>query len=114
MEKVSEHVQLPRGYHIDWEGEYESEKRAQARLFLIVPITILMIFLILYSMFRSAKWALLILATVVMASFGGLLSLLITGTDFSVSSGVGFLALFGVSVQTGVIMLEYMNQRRAG
>jgi len=113
MKNVNVQVQLPRGYHIDWEGEYESEKRARARLFLIVPITILMIFLILYSMFRSAKWALLILATVVMASFGGLLSLLITGTDFSVSSGVGFLALFGVSVQTGVIMLEYINQCRA-
>jgi len=113
MRNVNAQVQLPRGYHIDWEGEYESEKRAQARLFLIVPITILAIFLILYTMFHSVKWALLILATVVMASFGGLLSLLITGTDFSVSSGVGFLALFGVSVQTGVIMLEYINQRRA-
>ncbi len=114
MKNVNSQVQLPRGYHIDWEGEYESEKRAQARLFLIVPITVLVIFLILYTMFRSAKWAMLILATVVMASFGGLLALLITGTDFSVSSGVGFLALFGVSVQTGVIMLEYINQRRAG
>ena len=110
MKNVNAQVQLPRGYHIDWEGEYESEKRAQARLFLIVPITVLVIFLILYTMFRSAKWALLILATVAMASFGGLLALLITGTDFSVSSGVGFLALFGVSVQTGVIMLEYINQ----
>ena len=113
MKNVTAQVQLPRGYHIDWEGEYESEKRAQARLLLIVPITVLVIFLILYTMFRSAKWALLILATVVMASFGGLLSLLITGNDFSVSSGVGFLALFGVSVQSGVIMLECINQRRA-
>jgi heavy metal efflux system protein len=113
MKNVTTQVQLPRGYHIDWEGEYESEKRAQARLLLIVPITVLVIFLILYTMFRSAKWALLILATVVMASFGGLLSLLITGNDFSVSSGVGFLALFGVSVQSGVIMLECINQQRA-
>jgi cobalt-zinc-cadmium resistance protein CzcA len=106
-------VQLPRGYRLDWEGEYESQKRAQARLLLIVPITVLGIFLILYSMFRSAKWAALILATVAMASIGGLLALLVTGTHFSVSSGVGFLALFGVSVQTGVIMLEYINQLRA-
>jgi heavy metal efflux system protein len=113
MKKVDAQVQLPRGYHIDWEGEYESEKRAQARLLIIVPLTVLVIFIILYSMFRSAKWALLILATVAMASFGGLLSLLITGNNFSVSSGVGFLALFGVSVQTGVIMLEYINQLRA-
>ena len=113
MSKVNAQVQLPRGYRLDWEGEYESQKRAQARLLLIVPITILGIYMILYSMFRSSKWAVLILATVAMASVGGLVALLITGTHFSVSSGVGFLALFGVSVQTGVIMLEYINQLRA-
>jgi cobalt-zinc-cadmium resistance protein CzcA len=113
MRKVNAQVQLPRGYRIDWEGEYESQKRAQARLLIIVPLTILMIFMIIYSMFRSPKWAVLILATVAMASAGGLLALLLTGTHFSVSSGVGFLALFGVSVQTGVIMLEYINQLRA-
>jgi len=111
--KVSAQVQLPRGYHIDWEGEYESEKRAGKRLFVIVPLTILLIFVILYSMFRSFKWALLILANVALAPIGGTLALLIADTHFSVSSGVGFLALFGVSVQTGVIMLEYINQLRA-
>jgi cobalt-zinc-cadmium resistance protein CzcA len=78
-----------------------------------VPITVLIIFIILYSMYKSFKWAILILATVAMASIGGLLVLLVTGTNFSVSSEVGFLALFGVSVQTGVIMLEYINQLRA-
>jgi cobalt-zinc-cadmium resistance protein CzcA len=114
IKRVNAQVQLPRGYHIDWEGEYESEKRAEERLFIVVPLTILLIFLILYAMFRSFKWALLILANVTLAPVGGLLALLITGTHFSVSSGVGFLALFGVSVQTGVIMLEYINQLRAG
>jgi cobalt-zinc-cadmium resistance protein CzcA len=113
IQKVSAQVQLPRGYHIDWEGEYESEKRAEARLLVIVPLTILLIFILLYTMFRSFKWASLILANVAQAPLGGLLALLITGTHFSVSSGVGFLALFGVSVQTGVIMLEYINQLRA-
>ncbi len=113
IKKVNAQVQLPRGYHIDWEGEYESEKRAQARLLVIVPLTVLVIFLILYTMFRSPKWAALILVTVAMGSVGGLLALLFTGTHFSVSSEVGFLALFGVSVQTGVIMLEYINQLRA-
>ena len=113
IKKVNGQVRFPRGYRIAWEGEYQSEKRADARLLLILPITILVIFIILYSMFRSAKWALLILAVVAMAPVGGLLALLITGTNFSVSSGVGFLALFGVSVQTGVIMLEYINQLRA-
>jgi cobalt-zinc-cadmium resistance protein CzcA len=110
---VSAKVQLPRGYHIDWEGEYESEKRAEARLLIIVPLTIFLIFIILYSMFRSFKWAILILVNVMLARIGGLLALLITHTNFSVSSGVGFLAVFGVSVQTGVIMLEYINQLRA-
>jgi cobalt-zinc-cadmium resistance protein CzcA len=113
IKKVNARVQLPRGYHIDWEGEYESQKRAQARLFLIVPLTILLIFLILYTMFRSFKWATLILANVALAAIGGSFALLVSGANFSVSSGVGFLALFGVSVQTGVIMLEYINQLRA-
>ncbi len=113
MKKVNAKVQLPRGYHIDWEGEYESQKRAQARLFIIVPLTILVIFLILYTMFRSFKWAILILANVALAAIGGSFALFVSGTNFSVSSGVGFLALFGVSVQTGVIMLEYINQLRA-
>jgi heavy metal efflux system protein len=113
IQKVNARMQLPRGYHIDWEGEYESQKRAQARLFLIVPLTILVIFLILYTMFRSFKWAALILANVALAAIGGSFALLVSGTNFSVSSGVGFLALFGVSVQTGVIMLEYINQLRA-
>jgi cobalt-zinc-cadmium resistance protein CzcA len=112
IKKVNSQVQLPRGYHIEWEGEYESQKRAQARLFLIVPLTILVIFLILYTMFRSFKWALLILANVALAGIGGSFALLVAHTNFSVSSGVGFLALFGVSVQTGVIMLEYINQLR--
>jgi cobalt-zinc-cadmium resistance protein CzcA len=113
IKKVNEQVKLPIGYSIDWEGEYESQKRADERLLIVLPITILVIFILLYTMFKSFKWALLILANVAMARFGGLLALVVTGTNFSVSSGVGFLALFGVSVQTGVIMLEYINQLRA-
>ena len=113
MTQIGQKVKLPPGYHLEWSGEYESSKRASARLAVIVPLTILVIFILLYTMFRSAKWALLILAVVTMAPIGGLLALLLTGTHFSVSSGIGFLALFGVSVQTGVIMLEYINQLRA-
>jgi cobalt-zinc-cadmium resistance protein CzcA len=112
IKNVNAKVQIPRGYRVDWEGEYESEKRAEERLQFIVPLTIFLIFIILYSMFRSFKWALLILINVALARLGGLVALLITHTNFSVSSGVGFLALFGVSVQTGVIMLEYINQLR--
>jgi cobalt-zinc-cadmium resistance protein CzcA len=103
--KVEQLVKLPPGYRIGWAGEYENAVRASKRLRVVLPLTILVIFIILYTMFRSSKWALLILGVVSMAPIGGLLALLITGTNFSVSSGVGFLALFGVSVQTGVIML---------
>ncbi|MGA2715011.1 MAG: CusA/CzcA family heavy metal efflux RND transporter [Bryobacteraceae bacterium] len=113
IKNVTEKVKLPRGYRIGWEGEYESEQRAEARLAVIVPLTILLILIILYTMFRSFKWALLILVNVMLARIGGLVALLVTHTNFSVSSGVGMLALFGVSVQTGVIMLEYINQLRA-
>jgi heavy metal efflux system protein len=113
MKKVNEQVKLPQGYSINWEGEYASSKRANARLLIVLPITILIIFIILYTMFKSFKWASLIMVNIAVAPIGGLLALLVTGTNFSVSSGVGFLALFGVCVQTGVIMLEYINQLRA-
>jgi cobalt-zinc-cadmium resistance protein CzcA len=113
MAKVEKQVKLSPGYYIDWSGEYESQQRAAARLAVIVPLTIFLIFLIIYFAFGSAKWACLNLVTVAMAPIGGLIALLVTGTYFSVSSGVGFLALFGVSVQTGVVMVVYINQLRA-
>ena len=113
------HVTLPTGYRIEWAGEYESQQRSQRRLAIVLPLTILIIVMILYTMFNFYKWALLMLANMAMAPLGGSAFTspvpveLVTGTHFSVSSGVGFLALFGVSVQTGVIMLEYINQLRA-
>jgi len=113
ISKVGEEVKMPEGYHVKWEGEYESQKRSEARLLIIVPLTIFLIFLIIYAAFGSAKWAVLNLVNVAVARIGGLLALYVTATHFSVSSGVGFLALFGVSVQTGVIMVEYINQLRA-
>ncbi|HET9993145.1 MAG TPA: efflux RND transporter permease subunit, partial [Kofleriaceae bacterium] len=112
MSRVEQRVKLPPGYHLQWAGEYENQQRSSARLLIVLPLTILVIFIILYTMFRSVKWAGLILGVVAMAPVGGLAALLVTGTHFSVSSGVGFLALFGVAVQTGVIMLEYINQLR--
>ena len=112
MTKVNRDVKLPQGYTLDWAGEYESQKRANHRLAVVIPITILVIMLVLYSMFRSFKWGFLVLLNLGLAPIGGLLALLITGTHFSVSTGVGLLALFGVSVQTGVIMIEYINQLR--
>jgi cobalt-zinc-cadmium resistance protein CzcA len=113
IRKVREKVQLPQGYYLDWAGEYESQKRANQRLAIVIPITILILLLILHTAFNSFKWAALIMMTLAVAPIGGLLALWASGTHFSVSSGIGFLALFGVSVEIGVIMLEYINQLRA-
>ena len=113
IRKVNQKVKLPPGYSFEFAGEYESQKRSEARLLIIAPMTVFIIFLIIYGAFASAKWACLHLVNVAVARLGGLLALFITGTHFSVSSGVGFLALFGASVQTGVIMVEYINQLRA-
>ncbi len=113
ISRVQKNVHLPSGYHLEWAGEYASQKRANQRMAFIVPITIMVIFIILYTMFRSFKWAMVTLVSVGMASVGGPLALFLTGTNFSVSSAVGFLALFGVSVQVGVIMIDFINQLRA-
>jgi len=112
IDKAHREVKLPEGYHLDWTGEYESQQRANRRLAFIVPVTILLMAFILYSAFNSWKWVGLILAVVGLSPLGGLFSLLLTGTHFSVSSGLGFLALIGVSVEIGVIMVEYINQLR--
>ncbi len=112
IEEVNQKVKLPESYHLDWTGEYESQQRANRRLSIIVPITILLMSFILYSAFDSWKWVGLILAVVALSPLGGFLSLLLTHTHFSVSSGLGFLALIGVSVEIGVIMVEYINQLR--
>jgi heavy metal efflux system protein len=112
IEQVQDKVKLPEGYHLDWTGEYESQQRANMRLAIIVPVTLLLMAFILYSMFDSWKWVGLIFAVVALSPLGGVLSLLATGTHFSVSSGLGFLALTGVSVEIGVIMVEYINQLR--
>ncbi|HUB51761.1 MAG TPA: CusA/CzcA family heavy metal efflux RND transporter [Terracidiphilus sp.] len=113
ISRVQRNVHLPAGYHLEWAGEYASQKRANQRMAIIVPITLVVIFIILYTMFRAFKWAMVILVSVGMSSVGGPLALFLTHTNFSVSSAVGFLALFGVSVQVGVIMIEFINQLRA-
>jgi cobalt-zinc-cadmium resistance protein CzcA len=113
IDKVTKNVKLPPGYYLEWAGEYESEQRANKRLALIVPVTIILIFFLLYTMFHSFKWAGLALVSVALAPIGAILALWFTHTHFSVSSGIGTLALFGVAVQTGVIMIQYINQLRA-
>jgi len=109
---IKKQLLLPEGYTLNWSGEFESQRRAEARLAMVIPITIFAIFLILYLMFGSIKWALMIITDVMLARIGGVLALFLTGTHFSVSSGIGFLAVFGVSIQTGVLLISYINQMR--
>jgi heavy metal efflux system protein len=110
--EVKKQVQLPPHYRLDWTGEFESEQRAEARLAIVIPITIFSIFFLLYLMFHSAAWATIHMACVLTARIGGVLALYLTGTNFSVSSGIGFLAVFGVSIQTGVILVSYVDELR--
>lgn len=112
--RVHAAVHLPQGYEETWGGEFESARRAGKRLAIVIPATIALIFVLLFAMFRRPREAGIILGNVLLTSpFGGLAALLLTDTNFSVSSGVGFLALFGVSVQTGVILVAYINELRA-
>lgn len=110
---VASAVHIPDGYEVSWGGEFESARRAGKRLAIVIPATIVLIFILLFWMFGRPREALLILGNVLLTSpVGGLLALAVTHTNFSVSSGVGFLALFGVSVQTGVILIAYINELR--
>lgn len=109
---VKKSILLPQGYEMKWTGEFENQQRAESRLAVVVPLTVLAIFFVLFLMFRSVKWSALIMADVMTARMGGVLALFLTGTNFSVSSGIGFLAVFGVSVQTGVLLVSYINHMR--
>jgi len=103
--KVAKAVKLPEGYKITWNGDFENQKRASARLAQVVPISILLIFVILYVLFGNARDAGLVLSSVPFAAVGGILILLICGFNFSISAGIGFICLFGICIQNGVIML---------
>ncbi|MFY0256103.1 efflux RND transporter permease subunit [Chitinophaga sp. 30R24] len=104
--KVNAQVTLPKGYFLEWAGDFENQQRATKRLTQVVPISLLLIFLILFILFGKAKDALLVLNNVPFAIIGGILSLWLTGMNFSISAGIGFIALFGICVQNGVILLS--------
>ena len=103
--KVAKAVDLPDGYRIEWSGDFENQKRASARLAHVVPVSILLIFAILYVLFGNARDSLLVLLNVPFAAVGGILILLLTGFNFSISAGIGFICLFGICIQNGVIMI---------
>jgi len=115
QERVAKRVQLPSGYFVTWGGEFENQQRAMARLQLIVPISILLIFVLLFNAFGAVKHAALILVNVPFALIGGILALYVTGIHLSVSAAIGFIALFGQAVLNGVVMVSCFNQlRRTG
>ncbi|MGN2252968.1 efflux RND transporter permease subunit [Frateuria sp. GZRe12] len=113
MAQVNKQVRLPQGYRADWGGEYSEYTASRAQLNMIVPLTLALIFLLLFTLYGNFKFPLITVAGVLLsAPVGGLLALWLTGTPFSVSSGIGFLALFGVSVQTAVVYISYVNELR--
>ena len=105
QERVKAHVTLPKGYTMEWAGDFENQQRAAKRLSQAVPISLLLIFLILFVLFGNIKDSLLVLNNVPFAMVGGILALLATGINFNISAGIGFIALFGICVQNGVILL---------
>ncbi|HTO42908.1 MAG TPA: CusA/CzcA family heavy metal efflux RND transporter, partial [Burkholderiales bacterium] len=111
--RVASQVQLPEGYAISWSGEFENQKRAMERLSIIVPLSILIIFLLLFNAFKSLRHAVLIVLNIPFALIGGVVMLYATGTPLSVSAAIGFIALFGQAVLNGVVMVTYFNQLRA-
>ena len=112
---VDKQVKLPIGYSIRWGGEFEEYTASRAQMNVVLPVTIVLIFAILFILYKNVKFPLItVLGVILSAPLGGLLAMLITGTPFSVSSMIGFLALFGVSVQTAVVYISYANELRLG
>ena len=112
QEKIDREVKLPSGYYITWGGAFENQQRAMRRLFIIVPLTIALIFFLLFSTFNSLKYAALIILNLPFALIGGIFGLLISRQYLSVPASVGFIALFGVAVLNGVVLVSYINKLR--
>ncbi len=109
---IQQQVKLPPGYWIEWGGAFENQQRALAKLALIVPATIFFIFVLLYTAFNSVRYAALILANVPFATIGGLVGLFITGQYLSVPSAIGFIAVFGVAMLNGIVLVSFLNEQR--
>lgn len=110
QEKVSAAIYLPKNYELLWNGEFENKERAEKTLMIVVPISILTIFFILFISFGNVTDSVLVLLNVPFALIGGIAALLITGVNFSISAGVGFIALFGVATQDGIILVNKFRQ----
>ncbi|HKK16285.1 MAG TPA: efflux RND transporter permease subunit, partial [Gammaproteobacteria bacterium] len=112
-QKVADQITLPQNYFIEWGGQFENQQRAAARLALVIPVSIGLIFLLLFSTFQSVRQSVLVLSNIPFAMVGGILSLWITGEYLSVPASVGFIALLGIAVLNGVVLLGHFNDLRA-
>ena len=110
QKKLDNEIKLPKGYTIKWSGEYESEIRAMTKLSIVVPVSLIIIFIILLILFRKIKDVLLVLMNIPFAMVGGILALLVSGTHFNIAAGIGFIALFGICIQNGVIIISVFKQ----
>jgi cobalt-zinc-cadmium resistance protein CzcA len=113
QQRIAQNVKLPTGYRIVWAGEFEDLQNAQARLAVIVPISLLLILVLLYGLFNSLRDSFMVLAGIPFAAGGGVLALYFSGLDFSISAAVGFVSLFGVSVMNGILIMTYYNEVKA-
>jgi cobalt-zinc-cadmium resistance protein CzcA len=115
IQQVGKKIAIPQGYRVDWGGEYTEYTASSNQMAIILPLTLFLIFLLLFVLYSNFKFPLItVFGVLLSAPVGGLVALWITGTPFSVSSGVGFLALFGVSVLTAVVYISYVNELRRG
>lgn len=110
--RIARNIKLPPGYRVEWAGEFGELQEAKERLAVMVPLSLILILALLYSLFNSLKDSLLVLAGIPFAIGGGILALFVSGTDFSISAAVGFISLFGVSVMNGILLITYYNQIR--
>src|SRR5262249_10524646 len=114
QQRIDKNVKLPTGYHVEWAGEFKSFELAKERLQVIVPISLGLILVLLYSLFNSLRDTLLALGGIPFAVAGGVLALYVADLDFSISAAIGFVSLFGVSVMSGILIISYFNQLREG
>lgn len=112
QQAVEQQVKLPEGYWIEWGGQFEQLQRASMRLAIVVPLALFLIFVVLYTMFNSVRPAVLIYLNIPLAATGGILALALRGMPFSISAGIGFIALFGVAVLNGVVLMSYVLDLR--
>ncbi|MDE1914466.1 MAG: efflux RND transporter permease subunit [Sphingomonadales bacterium] len=111
---IAAHVTMPQGYRVEWGGQFENQQRASARLMVVLPISLAMIFVVLYATLGSARAAVLILVNIPFALVGGMVSLAVSGAYLSVPASVGFIALLGIAVLNGLVMVSYIRQLREG